>query len=300
MNSKPFLPIKGQIAHLKTMGVFIGNKRKAKAILQSINFQRLLAYRFKFIKNSSIIPGTKLNHIYKLHKFDKELRDITRGILESIELELRRHIAYTLGKKNLHEYLKNSNFNCCYKHAHFLTKINSYKNSNNKHCLVKNHIDKYTYEIPIYKIVEFLTFWDLSKFLENLNDNYKEEICIYYYKVGKILNYNKRKTYIVSWIRDLVEIRNICAHNDILWSFHKKIIKMKSSKAKEWDRGLQKNGEYKFYVVCLILKYLASEKDFNKYLSDLIILVNKYSTIISLDDLGFPKSWKQDLNKKFK
>lgn len=302
--SKPYLPLKDQIKHLKNKNIYIGNKAIAKRILIRVNFQRILAYRLHFLDSSkNIKPGTKLKHIYSLHEFDKGLRNLTSSMLENIELNFRRHIAYELGSCGIHSYLDNMNFRDPFKHSILLNSIyNTIKNPKDRK-IIKNHLNIYKDFLPIYKVVEILSFGELSKLFENLKSSSlgtnpitpKDKIIELYRKNKKIFKLNNE--ILESWLRELVEVRNKCAHYDMLWNYEKNLKPLKSNKS--WINGVVglKGNRYKFYGVCLIFKYLSlSKAQFANYMYSLEKLVIRYSHIITFKDLGFPNSWKNDLD----
>lgn len=301
--SKPYLNLKDQIKHLKSKNIYIGNKATAKRILIRINFQRFLAYRLHFLNaNNQIRAGIKLKHIYSLHEFDRELRALTSPILESIELNFRRHIAYTLGDNNVHSYLDNKNFRDSSIHTVLLDSIKKYTTNSKNRKIIQYHVNNYKDNLPIYKVVEILSFGELSKLFENLksapkNNNTlepKDKIREFYQKNKKTKKINNR--ILESWLRELVEIRNKCAHYDMLWDYKKDLKPLRGNT--DWQNGVIRNtNTYKFYGICLIFKYLCLSKiEFKNYMFNLEKLSKKYSNIITLSDLGFPNIWKNDLD----
>lgn len=301
--SKPYLNLKDQIKHLKTKNIYIGNKATAKRILTRVNFQRFLAYRLHFLDASNNIKaGTKLKHIYLLYEFDKELRALTSPMLESIELSFRRHIAYELGSIGIHSYLNNLNFRDPFKHSILLNSINKSVNNPKDRKIISNHIKNYQDFLPIYKVVEILSFGELSKLFENLKSSPartspttpKDKILEFYKKSKKIYSLNNKT--LESWLRELVEVRNKCAHYDMLWDYERELKSLKRDPA--WINGaiIKNTNKYKFYGVCLIFKYLClSKTQFQNYMYNFEKLVKKYSTIINMSALGFPNTWKNDL-----
>lgn len=313
--SKPYLTIKEQIEKLKDKNIYLGNRAKLKKILNKINFQRIMAYRVHFLDNNNKIKnGTKFKDIYRLHEFDKELRDITMPILESIELTLRRQLAFAIGNEGIHAYLNNNIFINPFRQAEFLLVIDKHmkiaKDPKNKkgRNIVIHHINKYSDPLPIYKVVEVLTFGELSRLFENLRPKNKNEINNIKDKIKIIyqnFNHGSKKAnheQLTSWIRELVEVRNICAHYDMLWNYRKQLSFLRGDRA--WMNGVisvnsNRSAQiYGFYGVCLIIRYLCtSKKEFYNYLKQLERLFNKYQNIISYNDLGFPNTWKTDLKK---
>lgn len=312
--SKPYLSLNNQIKNLKDKTIYIGNKAAAKRILLNVNFQRFLAYRVHFIdSNKNIKPKTKVKSIYRLHEFDRELRDLTGNMLEKIELNFRRHIAYILGAKGIHSYRDVKHFRNPRMHQDLLNIVKKHtdkaqqSNSRSSRKLVVHHVNNYSDELPIYKVVEILTFGELSKLFENLKQANKGSSTLEFKDLIRLIyqqnqqNFKINNNTLESWLRDLVEIRNKCAHYDMLWDYQKQLKYLGGNPA--WFNGLftqslNNNAKvYKFYGICLIFKSLIlQENEFKRYMFELEALLKKSSNIITLEDLGFPPTWKNDLN----
>lgn len=307
--SKIFLDKKHQLKHLKSLNINIGSESKAKRILFNVNYQRLLAYRVQFyIPTTKIIKsGTKLKHIYKLHEFDKELRNLTNSMINIIELNLRRHIAYYCSNENIHYYLDYKNFRKYEYYISFISNINKTFSKTKPHNIISYHSMNYTDPLPIYKLVELLTFGQLSKFFSNMNSSskginkYPKDKILLLYKNNKLnsngKNLNLKSSTLESWFRELVEIRNKCAHFDMLWNYENNISPIKGNIA--WKNGTIKQNQnlYKFYGICLIFRFLlCNNNEFKKFMKNIEILINKNINIITFKDLGFPNNWKNDLN----
>ena len=64
-----------------------------------INYYRLTAYAIQFKVEDKYIGDIRFDTIYKLYNFDKKMKNIIIGALESIEISIRTYIAYTLAHK---------------------------------------------------------------------------------------------------------------------------------------------------------------------------------------------------------
>lgn len=314
--SKPYLSLNDQLKNLKGKQIYIGNKAIAKRILTRINFQRFLAYRIHFLdsnKNIKQTPVTKVKSIYRLHEFDRELRDLTSNMLEGIEINFRRHIAYVLGEDDIHSYKDPQYFRDATKHLELLNTVKKHtdnarrSSSGSSRKLVQHHVNNHNDDLPIYKVVEILTFGELSKLFENLKKaprgsttlEHKDKIRIIYQQIQQ--NYKINNQILESWLRDLVEVRNKCAHYDMVWDYQKQLKFLGGDTA--WIRGIHSQSinrtatTYKFYGICLIFKSLClNKKEFKKYMFNIEKLFKRYSNIIVPGDLGFPPTWKKDLN----
>ena len=100
-----------QVDILKARGLIIEDKDKAREILSQINYYRLSAYTLTYKKDNRFEGGTSFETIYKLYEFDKRLRNMIIGMLETIEVAFRTHIAYLIAHKyGALGYKKKENF----------------------------------------------------------------------------------------------------------------------------------------------------------------------------------------------
>lgn len=230
--------------------------------------------------------------------------------MESIEINFRRHIACVLGADDIHSYRDPQYFRDIIKHQDLLNIVKKHmdhaKKSSSGRKVVQYHINNHSDELPIYKVVEILTFGELSKLFENLKKaprgsitlEHKDRIRIIYQQTQQ--NYKISNQVLESWLRDLVEVRNKCAHYDMIWDYQKQLKFLGGDTA--WFNGIHSQSlnksatTYKFYGICLIFKSMClNKKEFKKYMYDIEKLFKRYSNIIALGDLGFPPTWKKDL-----
>jgi len=75
----------------------------AKRVLSEINYYRFTGYALQFRDKENpddYIPGTKFSNVWRLHKFDNDLRHLLKPYLDTVELYARSQIAYgfSMGK----------------------------------------------------------------------------------------------------------------------------------------------------------------------------------------------------------
>lgn len=214
---------------------------------------------------------------------------------------LRTMIAYNMGLKyGSHCYLDSNVFIDKDYHKNFIKELNEkidkkipeYK----KHLMVKHHYKNYSDELPIYKAIELLTFGQTSKLFKNLKEEDKNEI----------INKFKRKEHklksenFTSWLITLTEIRNICAHHDILWNRRFEIKFLKNKDWKDLICFITKEGKqvYSIFGVLLIFKtILLDEEIYNSCIVSLLELINTNAEIISKNKIGFPENWETILSR---
>lgn len=290
--SKPVLSFENLIKKIEEKNIIVKDIDKAKKILERINYQRLLVYRLHFIKSKK---ETKIvfNDIYKLYLFDKELKTLFYPILESIEFTLRAKIAYHLGiVLGVHCHLDLDNFNQTEQHEKLLDMLKWKLDPDNysRHQIIKYHQEKYDDDVPIYKIVEILTLGQLSKLFSNIKS---KEIQ------SEILKSFKRKEHklniktISSWFKTITDVRNICAHHELLWNRKYEPVAIRNKVWKDSISFRNKDKEvYSIFAIFLICKILMLDRDsFQIFISSFNDLIQSYSDIIQLSDLGFPDNW---------
>ena len=84
---------------IKAHGLEIGDAKRVRAILSTVNYYRLTTYG-KHLRRADdpemFIPGVSLDDLYALYEFDMGLRHLILPVLEFFEVQLRAKIAYQL------------------------------------------------------------------------------------------------------------------------------------------------------------------------------------------------------------
>lgn len=307
--SKPMLSIDKLVDEILRKNIVVEEKEKAKEILTRLNYQRLMAYRNKFLVSNNpekYMVGTSFDKIYRLYKFDRELKFIFQKNIESIELMMRTLIAYNLGiNYGDHAHLEESHFKNIRYHTEFkniiFSKTDRSMLPHRKHKMVKHHHENYSDELPIYKAIELLTFGELSKFFLNLKDD-KDDVDNKNLIVNKLrkLEHKLSNKVITSWLKTLVDIRNMCAHHELLYC---RKFDLSPLRRKEW-KGIsvykKSNKEiFSVYAIVLIFKNISLDREvFNETIESIKNLFEKYKDIINPKDIYFPENWEKDVIDK--
>lgn len=213
---KPFLSIEEQIAHLKTKGMLIEDGDEAAAVLQKVSYYRLInAYALdKFVDSDKLQfkPGISFRQIYDLYVFDNALRHQVSALLETFEISFRTHLAYYIGE---HYGALGYENPLIFQNAGYFNEMKDAiareRKTQSKSPIVKHHDAKYGGSLPVWALVEVLSFGTLSKVYKNLQVIDQKAIAKGFGVSYKYLN---------SWLRALVEVRNICAHYGRLYNKH--------------------------------------------------------------------------------
>lgn len=303
---KEFKTIDEQIEILKSRNIIVEDYNKIYKILTKNNYYYLInGYKDLFLDTTSesekYIENTKIEEIYTLYNFDKNIKINFLKYLLLIENEINTYIAYEFSKSYGHKnYLISKNFNDSNSNKplikKFIDDVNleiqyQYKNSND---MIVHYLDNYKY-IPLWVLVRILSFGKISKFYSLMKQKEQNAIS---------RRYNLKIHEFKVILHNLTLIRNICAHDEKLYD-----IKMKSrifSTNYHKKLGIRsKNGNYQLatrdlFSVVISLKLLLEKNDFECFykilLNDIQELKKSITTIkinSILDKMGFPRNYKK-------
>jgi abortive infection bacteriophage resistance protein len=207
-----------QIQKLKDRGmVFDCDEAKVKEILLDIGYYRLGFYwrPFEIDKNHNFTPGTKFSDVITLYYLDVDLRNILNKFLTRLEINFRTKLVYYVSNKYKSSPTWFADDSVVKKE--FINNLHKIYNdkfkSTNK--VIKNHHKKYINHIhaPAWKTLEFFTFGTNLNLYRNLRE---EDVQKRISKGFAVDNPQKFQTIIGA----MVELRNACAHGDVLFDFN--------------------------------------------------------------------------------
>ena len=212
-----------QIDLLESRGMLLGDREKAREYLLDIGYYRLGFYWHYFESDDqhNFVENTKLETIRKLYYFDFDLKYLLSKYIYRIEVHFRTQLVYLVSNK----YKDTPTWFVDKKVVSedmikFIDKLyngneEAFKRNNKP---IKNHHAKYINDkyAPAWKTLEFFTFGQINKLFRSLkDDNLKREIAksYGYLDVASFQNH----------ITAIVNIRNICSHNGILFDYNQPI-----------------------------------------------------------------------------
>lgn len=270
-----------QLNILKNRGIEIPDAHVAMSTLKRINYYRLTAYGLTLKdpeQQDHYLPGTTFDRLIALYDFDKKLRQLLMGVIESIEIAFRTHIAYhhahTYGALG---YKEDKHFNNTVYHKKFLTSLDRFFDNNKTELFVSHHQSKYRGVFPIWVTVEVLSFSTLSMLFKNLKNKDKLAISKEYYSIPF--------KYTQSWLHTLTTIRNTCAHHGRLYG---KKLTIRPQLFDEMQGKVQNDG---VFAVILISCKLLNEEERACFIDSLVSLIGEYRHSIDTRHLGFPSDW---------
>lgn len=305
---KEFKTIDEQIAILKSRNIVIEDYNRANKILTQNNYYYLVnGYKDLFLDNSvkkeKYIDNVRLEEIYALYAFDKNIKINFLKYILLFENEINTYIAYEFSKSYGHKkYLVLQNFNNISSNTSLIEKfikdINleieyQYKSCNK---MIVHYLDTYK-NIPLWVLVRILSFGKISKFYSLMKQKEQNTIS---------RKYNLRIPEFKIYLQNLTLIRNICAHDEKLYD-----IKVKSRifpTCYHERLNIKKNNKYQYatrdlFSIVIILKMLLEQEQFDEFYKNVIADIEKLDKeLVSINinkvlyKMGFTKNYKELLN----
>ena len=280
---QPPMTIDEQIENLKNIGLIVENEEYAKKILNDISYFRLIkAYSLNLkSKNGKYCEKVTFEQIVELYLFNANFRQVIFPEIEKVEINVRCRIAnYFAEQYGVLGYLEADNFVNAEYHKMFLDDIEEEIRRNSKAPFVKNFHDNYEGgNLPIYALVEILSFGTLSKFYKNMKNQDKKAIA---------KSFGVGYTYFESWLESISYVRNICAHYGRL--YNAKLSKTPILYKEYSEAGI---GNNRIFGVLLCLNHLFKSNDhWNLFVDKIELLFDKYESV-DIKTMGFTENWKE-------
>lgn len=296
---KQIYSLQQQIQSYVDAGMIVESNNSAENVLTRVGFYRLRGYCFHLYDNSAkqYIPGTKFSDIVSLYNFDMELSHLLFGMLTSIEIALRARLneaLLTYGDaliitdptpfKDKSLYWKN------------MSAISS-EIARADDVFIKHNFDNHNGQIPIWAVVETLSFGTLSKLIKNIDTAsgtaYSVLASYYRYISSNGNTVMPSQKMLSSWIQAVAVLRNICAHNGRI--FNRAI--NTTPEILSVDRITPQPRYTGLYQMMLAMKYLRPN---NQIWADFVTqfkqLKTKYDAVIDLNRINFPADWEAHLS----
>lgn len=285
---KPPTTFKEQVELYKGRKLCIEDSEYAEKTLQRVNYYRLTAYGLTLkdpLIKDDYVAGSSFNKMLSIYDFDRRLRLLLLGAMETIEIAFRTHISYeTAHKFGPLGYRDKENFINEKFHQDSLSELDMLIEKSRKgELFVEHHFKKYDGEFPIWAAIEVTSFGFLSKFYRNLSEDLKKHIAKNYYNVPYL--------YMESWLQTLSNVRNVCAHYGRLYN---KQLTFKPKLFREEFKHF--NNQYIFSGI-YITERLLTRTEGNRFITDLDALISEYESDIDFVHIGFPSNWKELLEK---
>lgn len=304
MEQKTFSSFEQQIHTLQIdKHIIISNAEAAEETLKQIGYFPLMGgykHLFRIPFSKTYKEGTSLDEIVALYNFDAELRELFFKYLLQIERCLRSLMSYYFSEKNGESqsaYLDVHNYNYSRKSKKTVDKLVSTlrrATTTRDYAYINHYRDKYG-NIPLWVLINVLTFGNLSKMYQAFPQTLQSKVCK---TIGTV-----KPNQMEQFLSCLTKFRNVCAHGERLFTYrtfdaisdlpiHKKLKIQK-------ENGQYIYGKSDLFASVIAFRYLLPKEDFYRFKRNLNkLIVNLFKTVkhINEDELlqrmGFPPNWK--------
>ena len=289
MDIKRPLTYKDQVQRLIEHNMVISDKENAARILSEVNYYRFSGYALEFRDKDhpdDYIKGTTFEDVWHRYQFDSKLRSVLKPYLDTLEVYARSQIAYGFAMSKCQDppydqHYDPNNFFLKESHADIIVSSLGREKENSKNELfVIHHTDKYEGKMPLWVIVELLSFTNLSKFYSAMYQSEQDIIAQIFFTSGQTLR---------NHLHCLANLRNKVAHAGRLYNMtFNPPIKLGNS-------YLQKNPDIKpntlFAYLIALIRRLHKRIDRLALITAIVDVTALYSDSIQLSLLGIPANY---------
>ena len=301
---KPFITYSDQINILtQKKQLNISNLSYAEGKLHDIGYYSLIdGYKDIFYNSMTrtYVKGTDFSDIVALYEFDENLRSLVFKYICHIEQKIRSLISYSFCEafsETQSAYLDSANYNISNKNSRDISKLISIltyeANQNTEHSYVVYQRNTYG-NVPLWVIMKTLTLGQTSKMYSFMLPSIKSKVSVHYSNITE--------KELIQYLKVLTVFRNICAHNERLFSFETRFEIPDTTLHKKMripQKGTQYlYGKHDMFALLIAFRYLLDKKDFKSLKKELTRLLNSFSATTSvsqknklLQAMHFPSNW---------
>jgi abortive infection bacteriophage resistance protein len=272
------------IEKLKIKGLKIEDPQKGKKILSEVNYFYLKGYFKPFTyecdlsKLNKFIAGVSLNNIIALYSFDKNIKSLLFRSILDIEQKIKNIMCDVISSRygiNDCVYLDRSNFDLSSPFVDTnLSKLKSQISENgSKHSAYQYYKNKHGY-FPFWILSKILSFGSIFNLFSIMKPSDQDHIAM---TALTRVDFTSHVRKFKSLFSLLVAIRNICAHDDILYNInltYTHITPMPIHDKLELSEYGHKIGHTDLLAVIVSLKYLLPQNQFNELVTNIDSEIN--------------------------
>ncbi len=304
VHPKTFTTFSEQVEWLQNeKHLLVCDTQYAEETLKQIGYFPLMGgykHLFRIPLTKKYKNGTTFEEIVALYEFDSELRELFFKYLLQIERHLRSLMSYYFSEmygESQSAYLNINNYNHNRRTHNTIVRLNATLQravSTTDYEYVNYYRNTYG-NIPLWVLVNVLTFGNLSKMYQVFPQSLQSKVC------KNFGNINRKQ--MEQFLSVLTKFRNVCAHGERLFTYrtmdnisdlplHQKLAIPKS--------GIQyQYGKNDLFAVVIAFRYLIPAKNFRSFKAKLSRLIDRASKKIThidhaelLERMGFPPNWK--------
>lgn len=314
--TKPHLTYEEQVDKLIERGLGVPDRTAATALLQSVGYYRLSAYVYPFrvplpedertaghSRSEKLLEGVTLDHVRKVWEFDRKLRLLVLDATEVIEVGLRTHIAYVLGRRDRFGHVAEESLDKkrCAKTAEvngqpqrafdmWCSRYNDLRRQASREDFVIHNTKKYSSSpLAIWVAVEFLDFGAALRLYNLLQDSDRNEIA-------RTMGFKSGAT-LASVLLCCSNTRNKAAHHGRLWNRPPVSKPPKIHDADQLLAGWPSVDRDYMYAPLLLMAYLVRHIDpTSRWPVHAREQLRKFPDVPHLTlkaNMGFPEGWEE-------
>lgn len=242
------------VEYLISKGVIISNKEDTINKIKKYSYYSIInSYKDVFkTADNNYKKNVSFDEIYALYEFDKNIRFIFLKYILDIETIIKSLLAETISEKyGIQNYLVVDNFDNSVNNSIIEESIEKIKEEiekqKGKHEALTHYINEYGF-VPPFVLTKILTLGELSRLYTMLKQSDRQMISKEFKISDKLLK---------QIMKNMTMIRNICAHNDRLFSFHSKFLLT----FKDIDKNyINKNNSTNLYMIMKSMQVLLDEE----------------------------------------
>jgi len=278
-----------QVEQLINRGMIIPNREKAAHYLSHLNYYRLSGYWLPFEashETHQFLPGITFDHVLSLYIFDRELKILIMDAVERIEVSVRTQWAYHLSSRyGSHAHLNSSIFGHQGDYLKTLSFLCNEIARSEKQVFIKHLLNTYDETTPpIWAIVEIMSFGQISKLYSNIRERKDRKLISDHYKLDESV--------LISFMRHLNIIRNMCAHHSRLWNRKLTTEMVLPKKPAFLNKTLNINERKKIYNSLVMMAYFLDIISPNNHFKCRLLHLLNTHPIADTEQMGFPKDWR--------
>lgn len=297
MANKTFLAYDEQIEKLeKEKQLVISDPEFAKITLQKLSYFSLIGgYKdlFKHKPSGNYLHGVTFEEITAFYYFDEELRTLFLKYILHVERQLKSMLSYYFCEKYGEQqtaYLTAGNYNYTRKNSNKINRLITTLSQTialpSNYSYITHHARVYG-NVPLWVATNALTFGQISKMYQYSTSNIRTKVSLNFANMSEVQLHQL--------IRILASCRNVCAHNERLYSFQVNEaipdMVLHSKLQLPQKKGQYTIGKKDLFAVVIALRYLIDNQEFKLFKTELKRLINSVlkTALISVRNCYFRK-----------
>lgn len=290
--TKQAIDFSDQLSVLKQRGLIIDNEDQAVRYLHSISYFRLTSYLVPMESDTdthTFKPQSRLHTAITLYNFDRKLRSLIFTSIQDIEIALRtRIIHYFSLAHGPFWFMRNDLFRDQTIQQACMNAITTEVNRSKEEFIAAYRRNYSSPEFPpAWKTLEVVSFGTLSKLFCNFKNVEVKK------KVARDFNL-PQYTYLESWIKCAVVLRNACAHHARIWNKRYPTMPTMPQRLPESWVAINNFRPNKLYHQLCYLAYMEASIVPNSAFTRALVKLLKDNPNVSTRTMGFPQKWQDE------